>query len=99
MVTTLLTNNFSLIKGKFEFLNLKKFLNLKLNRQQLKKFYTYIFNIRWGRPSDLINYETFKKNYPKTSWNSHIKIRNFDIDDIDDWKIAVSVFKSLRNEK
>ena len=91
---------FFINNGKFEFLNSKKFLNLKLNRQQLKKFYTFIFNIRWGRPSDLINYETFKKKLFQNGYGIHIsKLENFDIDDIDDWKIAVSVFKSLRNEK
>ena len=46
---------------KIKFINKKKFINLKLNRQDLKSFYTFIFNIRWGRPSDLTNYKTFKK--------------------------------------
>ena len=53
---------FFINKKKFEFLNKKKFLNLKLNRQQLKKFYTFIFNIRWGKPSVLTDYGIFKKN-------------------------------------
>ena len=27
------------------------------------------------------------------------KLENFDIDDMQDWKIAVSVFKSLKNDR
>ena len=61
MAIILLLNNFLFIK-KFEFINKQKnFLVLKLNRQQLKKFYTFIFNIRWGKPSVLTEYEIFKK--------------------------------------
>ncbi len=91
---------FFISKTKFEFINKKKFLDLKLNRQDLKKFYTYIFNIRWGRPSDLINYKIFKKNLLQHGNGIEIsKLENFDIDDKDDWKIAESVFKSLKNDK
>ena len=91
---------FSIFKKNFRFINKKKFLNLKLNRQELKSFYTYIFNIRWGLPSDLINYKTFKKNLLNTGYGIKIsKLENFDIDDMHDWKIAISVFKSLRNDK
>jgi len=87
-------------KKNISFINKKKFLNLKLNRQELKSFYTYIFNIRWGRPSDLINYKTFKKNLSDNGHGLEIsKLENFDIDDMEDWKIAVSVFKSLQNDK
>ena len=85
---------------KIKFINEKKFINLKLNRQELKSFYTFIFNIRWGRPSDLINYKIFKKNLSKNGYGVEIsKLENFDIDDMEDWKIAVSVFKSLRNDR
>tara|TARA_Y100001970_G_C14205655_1_gene843789 strand:- start:1452 stop:2168 length:717 start_codon:yes stop_codon:yes gene_type:complete len=91
---------FLIFKKNFRFINKKKFLNLKLNRQELKSFYTYIFNIRWGLPSDLINYKTFKKNLSNNGYGIKIsKLENFDIDDMDDWKIAVSVFKSLKNDK
>ena len=85
------------IKGKnFKFLNKKEFVNLKLNRQDLKKFYTYIFNIRWGLPSDLINYKVFKEKLIKKGRGVELsKPENFDIDDMDDWKIALNLFKSL----
>ena len=83
---------------KIKFINKNKFLNLKLNRQELKNFYTFIFNIRWGRPSDLINYKIFKRNLVKNGYGLELsKLENFDIDDMEDWKIAISVFKSLRN--
>ena len=91
---------FFINKKKFEFLNKKKFLNLKLNRQQLKKFYTFIFNIRWGKPSVLTDYEIFKKNLLNNGHGIEIsKLENFDIDDMQDWKIAISVFKSLKNDR
>ena len=91
---------FFITKKNIKFINEKKFVNLKLNRQELKSFYTYIFNIRWGRPSDLIDYKTFKKNLTNNGYGVEIsKLENFDIDDMEDWKIAISVFKSLQNDK
>tara|TARA_B100000242_G_C42901958_1_gene418321 strand:+ start:77 stop:820 length:744 start_codon:yes stop_codon:yes gene_type:complete len=91
---------FYITKKKVRFINKRKFINLKLNRQNLKNFYTYIFNIRWGLPSSLNNYKTFKKNLSINGYGIKIaKLENFDIDDMDDWKIAESVFKSLRNDK
>ena len=87
---------FFINKKNIQFIEKKKFINLKLNRQELKNFYTYIFNIRWGRPTDLINYKVFKKNLSDRGFGIEIsKLENFDIDDIHDWKIAISVFKSL----
>ena len=87
-------------KRKFKFIDKKKFLNLKLNRQDLKKFYTYIFNIRWGKPTDLMSHKVFKRNLLTNGYGIKIsKLENFDIDDMDDWKIAESVFKSLKNDK
>ncbi len=91
---------FFIERENFKFLNEKKFINLKLNRQELKKFYTYIFNIRWGLPSDLINYKIFKKKLVKKGYGIELsKFENFDIDDLYDWKIALSVFKFLKNDK
>ena len=91
---------FFILNNKFKFINKKKFFNLKLNRQELKNFYTYIFNIRWGLPSDLINYKTFKKKLLSNGYGIEIsKLENFDIDDAEDWKIAISVFKSFKNDK
>ena len=87
---------FFINKKNIQFIEKKKFINLKLNRQELKNFYTYIFNIRWGRPTDLISYKVFKKNLSDRGYGIEIsKLENFDIDDIHDWKIASSVFKSL----
>ena len=82
---------------KVDFLDKKKFINLKLNRQELKNFYTFIFNIRWGRPSDLENYKIFKKNLSLKGYGLELsKLENFDIDDKIDWKIASSIFKSIK---
>lgn len=91
---------FFINKKNFEFINKKKFLKLKLNRQKLNKFYTYIFNIRWGKPSVLTDYDIFKKNLLNNGNGIEIsKLENFDIDDMEDWKIATSVFKSLKNDR
>ena len=91
---------FFINEENINFINKKKFVNLKLNRQELKNFYTFIFNIRWGRPSDLINYKIFKKNLSKNGYGVKIsKLENFDIDDMEDWKIASSVFKAIQNDR
>lgn len=88
---------FFINNNKFRFLYKKKFINLKLNRQDLKNFYTYIFNIRWGIPSELSNYIKFKKKIIKRGFGFKLsKLENFDIDDLDDWKIAESIFKTLK---
>ena len=64
----------------------------------MKNLYTYIFNIRWGKPTELQNYKLFKK---KLSYNGYgielSKLENFDIDDLNDWKIASAVFQCFKN--
>lgn len=88
---------FFIKKKKIKFLHKKKFINLKINRQELNKFYTYIFNIRWGMPSDLMNYRDFKKKLINNSYGVELsKLQNFDIDDTDDWKIALNIFKYIK---
>ena len=84
--------------NKLSYINKKTFLNSKINRQSLKKLYVNIFNIRWGKPYVLSNYEIFKKNL--LIKNNHVpiflnKLHNFDIDDLDDWKIAETLFTNL----
>lgn len=72
----------------------KQYLKLKLNRQELKNFYTFIYNIRWGRPSDLESHYEFKKRFLNNPSGIKLsKLDNFDIDDKEDWKIAEAVFK------
>ena len=75
-------------------------MELKINRQQLKDYYSFIFNIRWGLPSNLSNYKSFKKNLSNNGHGFELsKLENFDIDDLEDWKIASIIFKSLKNVK
>ncbi len=91
---------FSINKNKIKFINPKKFINLRLNRQELKDLYVFIHNIRWGRPSDLINYGIFKKKLLKNGYGIKLsKLENFDIDDMDDWNIASNIFKLFKNYK
>lgn len=91
---------FSINKNIIKFINPKKFLNLKLNRQELKDLYVFIHNIRWGRPSDLNDYEIFKKNLLKNGYGIKLsKLENFDLDDMEDWIIAKNLFKLLKKIK
>jgi N-acylneuraminate cytidylyltransferase len=90
---------FNISKNRIFYFNKKHFLKLKLNRQSLKKYYTNIYNLRWGKPSFLENFDKFKKQIVKNN-NKYIflkKIQNFDLDDAEDWQIAEAVFKC--NEK
>ena len=47
-----------------------------------------------------MSHKVFKRNLLTNGYGIKIsKLENFDIDDMDDWKIAESVFKSLKNDK
>ncbi len=69
----------------------------KINRQSYAPTFTTINNMRWGKPSFMTSYERYKNEIvdngvlpiplPKT--------KNFDLDDIEDWKIAEAVFEKL----
>ena len=88
-----------LFKSNLFFPLKKQYLKLKLNRQELKSFYTFIYNIRWGKPSDLKNYYKFKKRFLNNPCGIKLsKIDNFDIDDKEDWKIAEAVFQIKNND-
>ena len=52
-------------REKLNYIFKRKFFNLKLNRQTLKKFYVNIFNLRWGKPSHLKSYHSYKKQLLK----------------------------------
>ena len=86
-------------KGKIDYIFKNKFLNLKLNRQALNKYYVNIFNLRWGKPSYLKSYLSYKKQLLKKN-NKNIflsKLENFDLDDLYDWKISELVHKRFYN--
>ena len=86
-------------REKLNYIFKRKFFNLKLNRQTLKKFYVNIFNLRWGKPSHLKSYHSYKKQLLKKN-NRNIflsKLENFDLDDIYDWKISELVHKKFYN--
>ena len=82
-----------------KFINPKAFKESKINRQANDLIFTTINNMRWGKPSYMTNYETYKKIILKKGVNPIplTKIKNFDLDDMDDWKIAEAVFKSTTN--
>jgi CMP-N-acetylneuraminic acid synthetase len=81
-------------KLSFKYIFKNQFLKSKLNRQQLKDTYVGIFNIRWGEPKYLFSYNEFKKQLLRSDNKGIIlkKIDNFDIDDMEDWYIAETVF-------
>ena len=77
----------------------KRFLSIKLNRQKLTPAYVNIFNLRWGKPSYLKSYLSYKKQLLKKN-NKNIflsKLENFDLDDLYDWKISELVHKRFYN--
>jgi hypothetical protein len=68
-----------------------------INRQGYKPTFTTINNMRWGKPSHMISYDDYKKEIIE---NGVLpiplpKVRNFDIDDQDDWRIAEAVYREL----
>lgn len=77
----------------------KDFLKLSLNRQTLKQFYVNIYNLRWGKPSLLEDFNKFKIQVVKNN-NKYLllkKSENFDLDDHEDWRIAEAFFE--KNKK
>ena len=80
------------------YVNKSIFLGSKINRQSLASLYVNIFNIRWAKPDILSNYDLFKKNLLIKKNHMPIflnKLQNFDIDDLEDWKIAETIFSRL----
>ncbi len=75
----------------------KDFIKSKINRQSDVKYFSTINNIRWGKPSILSNYEIYKKHILKNGVHpiELSKVRDFDLDDHDDWKIAEIIFRNL----
>jgi len=68
-----------------------------INRQAYKPTFTTINNMRWGKPSHMISYDDYKNEIIE---NGILpiplpKVRNFDIDDQDDWRIAEAVYREL----
>ena len=66
------------------------------------------FSVAWNYDKALkipymLNYHVaikLVKNLSKNGYGVEIsKLENFDIDDMEDWKIAISIFKSLRNDR
>ena len=86
---------------KLKYIFNKKFLSMKLNRQNLKKMYVNIFNLRWSKPSLLDSYTKFKKQLLKKDNNTILlkKLENFDIDEMEDWLIAEAIFKKFYYRK
>ncbi len=69
----------------------------QINRQTVGPTYTAINNMRWGKPSHLYSYENFKNEIVINGFLDVElpKMRNFDLDDLDDWDIAEAVMMQL----
>ncbi len=81
----------------------KGMLDSQINRQTIAPTYTTINNMRWGKPSYFLDYDSYKT---EVVTNGIVpvalpKLRNVDIDDTDDWKIAEVIFERffLNTEK
>tara|TARA_Y100000816_G_C26108314_1_gene590082 strand:- start:4526 stop:5242 length:717 start_codon:yes stop_codon:yes gene_type:complete len=71
--------------------------NSGINRQTDLPTFTTINNMRWGKPSYMVGYDRYKNEIIE---NGILpiplpKIKNFDLDDVDDWQIAEAVFEKL----
>lgn len=75
----------------------KDFLKSTINRQSDNKFFSTINNIRWAKPSVLSNYNIYKKYIIKNGVYPIFlsKMLDFDLDDMQDWKIAETIFSNL----
>ncbi len=71
-------------------------INSKINRKKHNIFYN-IGDIRWGKPSWLINFKKFNQKISKSGFK-FIEINKFkynDINTLDDWKESLRKFKNL----
>lgn len=79
----------------------KVMLESQINRQTVAPTFTTINNMRWGKPSVFDSYEAYKNEIVLNGivpvWLP--KIRNFDLDDQEDWEIAEAVFSMLQKIK
>lgn len=84
-------------KGLLKFHFPKEMKMSGINRQSYIPTYTTINNMRWGKPSFMVDYNKYKDEIMK---NGILPIplpksRNFDLDDSDDWNIAQAVYEKL----
>lgn len=72
-------------------------LESNINRQSAFATYSAINNMRWAKPSHLISYENFKMEIIRNGYFGVKlpKMRNFDLDDLEDWEIAEAVMGKL----
>lgn len=75
----------------------KAMLDSGINRQGIAPTYTSINNTRWGKPSVLDSYDHLKR---EIVFNGFIpiwlpKLRNFDLDTLEEWQIAELIFKEF----
>lgn len=68
-----------------------------INRQSAAKSFSPLNNIRWGRPSQLNSYESFKDCFIK---DGHATVQlprlsNFSLDEEEDWIIAETIMEKL----
>jgi len=89
---------FYLSDKKIKFINKSKFKTFNINRQSLDNYFVGIFNIRWGKTEYLSDFDIFKNKIINNGLKPIYlkKKHNFDLDDIEDWLIAESVFKYLQ---
>lgn len=75
----------------------KGMLDSQINRQTVAPTFTTINNMRWGKPSYFRSYENYKNEVVMHGIIPVAlpKLRNIDIDDMDDWKMAEAVFKAF----
>lgn len=83
--------------GTLRFMFPKLMLESQINRQTISPTYTTMNNMRWGKPSFVESYEAYKIEIITNGIVpiSLPKLRNIDIDDTNDWKLAEIIFNNL----
>ena len=77
--------------------NAKSWRKAGINRQNYDVLFSPLFNLRWGQPSWLSSFESFKMEILKNGLDyiEVPKARAYDIDTKDDWYMAENVFRGL----
>ena len=72
-------------------------IDSQINRQASGRIYTTMNNMRWAKPTPLRSYEAYKQEVVRNGISPVClpKLRNFDLDDLEDWRIAEAVFVAM----
>ncbi len=87
---------FNKSSGRIKHIYKQEFLKSSINRQNYKKVFVNTGDIRWGKPSYLNDYSSFKKKIQKEGYiGLPLDMTKFsDLNNMEDWKNALKLFKT-----